>query len=82
MVFVREANGGPASEVFVRSARTPQGEPCVTVVNLSDRTRRLRFDDGPRLGPMRDVIADTLVRNPRQELTLQPWQARLLWSGD
>ena len=79
---VREANGGPASEVFVRSARTPQGQPCMAVVNLSDRTRRLRFDDGPRLGPMRDLITDTPVRNPRQELVLQPWQTRLLWSGD
>ena len=79
---VRESDGGPAAGVFVRSVRTPQGAPCVALVNFSSRTRRVRFEDGPRLGPMHDVVTDMPVRHPRRELVLQPWQLRLLWTTD
>ena len=77
---VRESDGSLATEVFVRSALTPQGRPCVAVVNLSGRSRRLTLEGGPRLGLLRDVIADTPIQDPREGLTLQPWQARLLWA--
>jgi hypothetical protein len=79
---LRNADGELARDVFVRIGETPTGRPCVAVVNLTHKPRRLRLEGGPQPGPMHDVIADTPVRSPWRELTLEGWQVRLLWPED
>ena len=78
-VTARELDGTLASDGFVRDARTPNGRPCVAVVNLSARSRRIKLRGGPMLGPLRDVISDTTVEIPSELVHLGPWQVRLLW---
>ena len=81
-ITARAPDGRLASDVFVRDARSPGGRPCVAVANLSNRSRRVKLRGGPRLGVVRDVLADELIRQPGESVPLAPWQVRLLWPAD
>lgn len=75
----RETNGTIAKDVYVRSAKTPEGKACAAVVNLSDRSRVLKLRGKPEIGPSRDVISDQWISEPDQRIEFAPWQVRLLW---
>ncbi|UCC31626.1 MAG: hypothetical protein JSU86_04980 [Phycisphaerales bacterium] len=81
-VTARELDGALAGDLFVRDVRTPNGRPCVAVVNLSARPRRIKLRGGPMLGPLRDVISNTTVERPDGIVHLEPWQVRLLWPAE
>ncbi|MGB2987912.1 MAG: hypothetical protein WBE26_18745 [Phycisphaerae bacterium] len=78
-VTAREHDGALAADVFVRYARTTDGKPCVAIVNLSNRSRRLRLRSRPALGTAWDLVANTRIEAPGELVQLDPWQVRLLW---
>jgi len=81
-VTARELDGRMAEDMYVREAFVSGDRRCVAVVNLSDRTRRLKLRGGPSLGALLDRLNNERIEKPADELSLDPWQVRLLWPED
>ncbi|MBU0717493.1 MAG: hypothetical protein KJ749_04525 [Planctomycetes bacterium] len=81
-MVVQEAKGGIAANVFLREGRTPDDRPCIALANLSNQPRQLVLAGKTKLGTVHDVIANVRIANPRKDITLAPWQVRLLWPTD
>ncbi|MCH7704370.1 MAG: hypothetical protein IIB61_04590 [Planctomycetes bacterium] len=76
-----DANGATGGGVFLRTAQSSNGRTCVALANLTERARSVRLRGEPKLGPLRDVINNSKVEDPRRGVRLGPWQVRLLESA-
>lgn len=85
-VVVVNADGRPgcASDVYVRTARDPNGSLRVALVNLSSQPRSvmLRSAGGSKLGSFVDVLAPGGDEKASAPIELAAWQVRLLVSRE